>query len=445
MAQEIAAQLRARIEELETENETLKDESKGLPPTAKKRAWGWTVLATTLITIGALLSPVAVVGSWIQLTLTDTDRFVAAYAPLANDPAVQAFVATQAVDAINQAVDVPALTSNVIDGIIDLGTGPVATKALDTLKGPAARGIQGLIESSVDKFVQSDAFRAVWTQSLRISHTQLVKSMHGNTDGAVVVSDTGVIGIQLGPILDRIKTALVDQGLTFASAIPSVNRTIVIAQSDAIPKVQLAYNAAVAGGYWLPFIALGSLLAGILVARRRSVALIWAAVALALAMAITLVGLGAGNLLFISAVTPIVMPVGVATVIFNAVAGAMQALALGVLVIAVVVAIVAWLAGPFDRTRKLRALAQSGAASIREAAEKRGVSTGRFGKWLYSQRLLLRIAVSFIAAAIVLFARPLSASLIIWTVILGAVMVALLEVLQRDVVTVPPPAEPESA
>lgn len=432
MAQETAAQLRARIQLLEAENEALKDDV-APTPSARKRSWAWTLLATMLIVIGALLSPVAVVGSWINLTLTDTDRFVNTYGPLSQDPAVQSYVATQAVAAINEQVDVPELTSSVIDGIIDLGTGPVATKALEGLKGPASAGIQSIIESEIDKFVASDAFATVWTQTLRISHQQLVNSMQGTTGGVVNVSGTGEIGIQLAPIIAEVKNVLVAQGLTFAAQIPEVDRTIVIAQSDAIPRVQLAYNAAVAGGYWLPVIVLIFLAAGVIVARRRSVALIWAAVALALAMGITLAGLGAGNLFFISAVTPIVLPLGVANVLFSAVVGGMQASALALLVIALVVAVVTWLAGPFDTPRKLRGFAQSGAASIREAGESRGLTSGRVGEWMYRQRVLLRVAVVVIAAAIVLFVRPISPALTLWTLVISALVIGILEVLQRPV------------
>lgn len=445
MARETAAQLRARIEQLEAENEALKENVTEAAPRARKRSWAWTLLATVLIVIGALLSPVALVGSWVNLTLTDTDRFVATYGPLASDPSVQKFVADETVNAINEQLDIPGLTSSVIDGIIDLGTGPVATRALETLKGPAASGVQGLIESGVDKFVASDAFANVWTQTLRISHTQLVNSMQGTNDGALTISDRGEIGIQLAPIIAQVKIALIDQGLTFASQIPEIDRTIVIAQSDAIPTIQLAYSAAVVAGYWLAVIALVFLAAGVLVARRRALALIWAAVALALGMVITLAGLGAGNLVFISTLTPFVLPVSVANVLFAAVAAPIQSSATAVLVLAIVVAIVAWLAGPFSVPRKLRSFGQSGAASIREAAEKRGLSTGRTGEWMYRQRVLLRVVVAVAATAVLFFSRPVSVALVLWTLVISVIVVALLEVLQRPVTTVPEPAEVETA
>ena len=54
-------------------------------------------------------------------------------------------------DVIDQHVDIPKLTSQVVDGIIGLGTGPVATKALEALKAPAAQGIMSLVRSTVER------------------------------------------------------------------------------------------------------------------------------------------------------------------------------------------------------------------------------------------------------------------------------------------------------
>ncbi|MGA1835343.1 hypothetical protein VD659_00290 [Herbiconiux sp. 11R-BC] len=455
MARLTNVELLKRIEELEAENSALKEEVENQPtvpleplgasggsggggaPAKKKRGWPWTLLATVLIVLGAVLAPVAVVSAWAKVELTDTDRFVAAYAPLAKDPAVQAFITDEVVTVINQQVDVEKLTSDVVDGITSLGTGPAATQALNLLKGPAAAGIQSLIRTGVSQFVASDAFANVWQTALRVSHTQLVAAMQNDPNSAVKLGGDGSVGIQLGPIIDAVKSALVDQGIGFASQIPTIDRTIVVAQSDALPTVQLGYGLAVAAGAWLPWIALVLLAAGVLVARRRSVALIWAAVALALSMALVAAAFAVGNVLFISSVSPTLLPSGVAGLLYETVAGAMRETTVAVLVLALVVAVVGWFAGPFDTPRKLRGLASEGANRLRRVAERRGVTTGRVGEWMYAQRVLLRVAVAVIASAIVIFVRPMSAGLIVSTLVLSLVVVALLEILQRPVITVP--------
>lgn len=442
------AELLQRIAALEAENASLRDnlgenptiplpDTAGVVPRTHTRSWAWTLLATVLIVIGSLLAPVAVVASWAKVQLTDTQSFVDTFAPLADDPAVQAYVTDEAVKVIQENVDIPQITSQVVDGITDLGTGPVATKALDALKGPLAQGIVSLIQTTVGNFVSSDAFAQVWQEALRTTHTQLVATMQNDPKAAVAIGADGSVGIQLAPIIDRVKQLLVDQGLTFASQIPTIDRTITVAQNSSIPTIQLFYGVAVAAGAWLQWIALAFLVLGVVVARRRALALVWAALGLALSMVVVVAGIGIGRLVFIGSVSPSLLPSKVADTVFRTVTTAMQDTGVAVLVLAIVVAVVGWYSGPFAVPRKLRGFFGSGVAWVREAAERHGISTGRTGEWIYAQRALLRAVVALIAAALVLFVRPLTTPLIIWTLVLAALVIAILELVQRPVITVP--------
>jgi hypothetical protein len=453
MADLTNVELLRRIEELEAENRDLRDYSQtqnllgdvgdasAAPPPRRRRGWAWTVLAVVLITIGSLLAPVAVVASWARVALTDTDRFVAAYVGLADDPQIQAYITDQTLDVVNEQINIPQITNDVIDGITELGTGPAATQALELLKGPAASGVESLIRSGITAFVSSEAFADVWESALRLSHTQLVALMENDPNAAVTVGSGGEIGIQLGPIVDAVKTALVNQGIDLANQIPSVDRTIVVAQSDALPSIQLAYSLVTAAGVWLPWVALLFLAAGVLVARRRSVALIWAAIALAIAMVVTMAGLAVGNVALVSAISPSLLPSGVARLLYETVAEDMRTTTISVFVLAVVVAIVGWLAGPFVVPQRLRGFASEGAARLRTAAQNRGITTGRVGEWLYVRRGLMRAAIAVIGSAVVLLVRPLTPGVTLWTLVLAVLALAVLEVLQRPVVTVPARAE----
>ncbi|MFP3466219.1 hypothetical protein [Leifsonia sp. SIMBA_070] len=456
MARPTTAELLQRIAALEEENASLRVQAAqeptstdpvpaGAPATSKhRRGWPWTLLATVLIVLGSVLAPLAVVSSWAKVQLTDTDSFVATYAPLVHDAGVQAFITDETVKAVQEHVDIPQVTSQVIDGITGLGTGPVATKALDSLKGPLAQGIVSLMQSTVQRFVASPAFAQVWQQALRTSHDQLVATMQNNPKAAVTVGADGSVGIQLAPIIERVKQLLVAQGLTFANQIPTVDRTITVAQNSSIPTLQLFYGLAVAAGAWLPWVAIGLLALGVIVARRRALALIWAAVALGLAMALTLSAIAVGRLVFVSSASPSLVPTRLAQTLYSTVTDAMIATSVAVLVLAVAVALVGWFAGPFGVPRRLRGFFGAGVAWVRQSAENHGITTGRVGEWMYAQRVLLRTAVAVIAAAVVLFVRPLTPALIIWTLVLAALVVAVLELVQRPVITVPETADDET-
>lgn len=455
MARPTNTELLQRIAALEEENAALRRSAEPaadgdtvpIPrpePVKRQRSWAWTLLATVLIVIGAILAPVAVIASWAKVQLTDTDSFVATYAPLAHDPGVQAFVTDEAVKAVQDNVDIDQLTSQVIDGITGLGTGPVATKALESLKGPLAQGIVSLLQSTVQRFVASEAFAQVWQQALRTSHDQLIATMQNDPNAAITVGSDGSVGIQLGPIIDRVKQLLVEQGVSFAAQIPSVDRTITVAQNSSIPTLQLFYGLAVAAGAWLPWVAIALLALGVVVARRRALALVWAAVALALAMGITLAAIGIGRIVFVSSVSPSLVPSGLAQTLYSTVTDAMIATAVAVLVLAIAVAIVGWFSGPFAVPRRLRGFFGAGVSWVRASAESHGITTGRAGEWMYAQRTLLRAAVAVIAAAVVLFVRPLTPALVIWTLVLAALVVAVLELVQRPAITAPETTDEET-
>jgi hypothetical protein len=101
--------------------------------------------------------------------------------------------------------------------------------------------------------------------------------VQGSPDAALEIGSGGTLSVQLGPIIEAVKQRLEDQGVGFASAIPAVDKSIVVAQNDAFTVVQTVYALAVAAGTWIPWICLGLLVAGVLIARNRPKALVWTA------------------------------------------------------------------------------------------------------------------------------------------------------------------------
>ncbi|PYG99471.1 hypothetical protein CVV67_15255 [Arthrobacter stackebrandtii] len=397
----------------------------------RARTRGWTLLAAVLLTFGSLLAPMAVAASWAKVQLSDTQRFVVSYSPLARDGRIQTFITAETLAVIEEHVDIAELTDQVFDGITELGTGPAATKALEALKGPAAQGVTSLVESTVASFVASDAFAQTWEDALRLTHAQLTATLQNDPRAAVAIGQDGSVGVQLGPIVERVKSELLQRGMTFAEQIPAVNRTITVTHAEQLPSLQLVYNLALAAGAWLPWTALLFLAAGVLVARRRHAALVWAGLGLALAMVMLLGGLAVGRTFFVGSVSPALIPVDVARLLFGTVTSGMAATGVSALVLAVCVAVAAWFSGPFPPARGLRSLFVSGAAWVRSSAEGHGVSTGRTGTWLHSHRTLVRAAIATGAAAIILFVRPLGVGVILWTVAGAVAAVAAVELMRR--------------
>ena len=437
MNAESDAELRERLARLESENTALRTPLEGQRAVAapasgrRSRGRGWTVLAVCLIVLGCVMAPLAVVGGWAKSTLTDTDAFVATYAPLAHDPEVQAFVINQATAEINAKLNLEQLTTEVLDGIKALGTRPAASAALEALKGPAVQGLQTVIRNGVTEFVSSEAFAESWERALRISHTQLLATLNNDPDALVTAQSDGTIGIQLGPIVEDVKAALVGRGVSIAARIPAVDRTIPIAMSDQIGTVQAGYRAVVAVGSWLPWVALIFLTAGVLVARRRSVALVGAAVGLGLSMLVLVLGFAVGRAVLVTAIPAALVPATVTTLFYDTATTPMRDTAVIGVVLALAIAIVGWFAGPFGLPRKLRSLYADGVGAVRRSAEQHNVTTGRAGDWVYAQRRVLHVVIALGATAAIILLRPLSVSDIVGTLVVAVIAVIIVSLIER--------------
>ena len=91
------------------------------------------------------------------------------------------------------------------------------------------------------------------------------------------------------------------------------------------------------------------------------------------------------------------------------------------LVLGLLVALVAFLAGGTTAARQLRASSSRAAAWVRTAGDRRGISTGPVGVWLDQQRVLVRVVVISLAALALVLADRLTPAYVV-----GVFVVALL-------------------
>ncbi|WP_127794168.1 hypothetical protein [Agromyces sp. LHK192] len=459
MATKSNGALEARIAELEAQNEVLRRERDAAEESAaaaaaastaagadaskpaRRRSPGrWrAVVSFVLVLISVVLAPVALISAWARIELVDTDRFVATFAPLAEDPAVQRFLADEITDAVEAQVDIDQLTSDVFDGIRSLDLPPRAADALALLEQPAAQGIKSLLDETVTRIVQAPAFADTWAAALRFSHRQFVQAMQGDESAAVQISGKGELQLQLGPIIDEVKERLVERGIGFAASIPEVQLTIVLAQSDGLVLVQTLYALAVGVGTWLPWVVVAMLVAGVLIARNRPKALLWTAIAFAFSMLTLVAGFGIGRMYFLATVSPSIMPADAAGVMFDGLTEIMRTASTTLLVLGVLVAVIAWCTGPWSSAVKLRGFARDGFDGIRARAARDGITTGAFGTWLDRWRVGAYVVITVIAALVILFVRPLSVGLVVWTVVLALVALLLVQLLRRPAGSPEPP------
>ncbi|HML51643.1 MAG TPA: hypothetical protein PKD84_09595 [Propionicimonas sp.] len=430
-------ELEARLAELEHANAQLAAELASRTPRARARGPRWRgAVAVLLIVIAALLTPAAITAGWARVLLGNTDSFVATYGPLIHNPKVQAYISEEVVLAIEQQVDIDASVNEVIDGLQQsMPDRPRVNTALDLLRQPAIDGVRSTLYNVTYQVVSSDAFAQVWQESLRLTHDQVTNALSGDPNSSLVITRDG-LGLKLGPLIDRVKQSLVDQGFTLASQIPAIDKTIVIAKADSLVQVQLAYRAALVSGYWLGIVVLGLLVAAVLVSVRRWHTTIGAAVGLGLGGAAVLAGVGVGKVVAQASVPIEIMPNDVLVIFIDTITGAINDLATATVLLAIVVGIVAWLGGPFRSAGRVRSAYAGLTQNLRERADSHGLSTGRAGEWLYNQRVLLRVLVALVAAAVLVMSRPISAPVVVTTAVVALLALLVLSLLQR------PPGEP---
>ncbi len=429
------AELRERLTALEAENARLRADpfsGDGAPDAAERRAGLWRgILSAVCLVLASVLVPLSVVGTWARAELVDEDRFIATFAPLASDPDVQALIIDQTTAAIDEQVDFEAITDELFDGIQQLGLPPRASSALDLLRAPAAQGLQGLVDNAVTTLVTSDVFAGAWRAALQQSHRTLVSAASGTVGGAVSISGTGELGIELGPIVAEVKQRLTDQGVGLASMIPSVDRTIVVAQSSALTAAGVVYNLAVGVGWWLPVVALVLFGVGILLARRRSTALLGGGIGLAVGAGVLAIALAVGAGVMSVVAVQLAIPAPALGAIYAQVVADMQSVAVVLALIGVVLALLAWVGGLSRPAATVRTAVGSVNSGIRRALARRGVDLGAFGAWMHAQRVLVRVVLAVLLVLWLLLLRPLGIGDVFLVAIVGLVLWWLTELAQR--------------
>jgi len=281
-----------------------------------------TIACVVCFALGGLLVPAAVTAGWARATLLDTDGFVNAYGGLAEDPAVQDAVATQAIAAIEPAVD--GLAGQAA-GAIASGLPGAAGSAVQDLVGSAQLALHALIEREVRGFVASDAFADVWRGLLRTGHAGLVQILEGGTGSSFLgVDETGTVSVQLQPLLAAMRDRLVAAGVTIASQLPDTQARIELGRIPVLPLVAAGVRDLVLLSVLLPCLAVLLLAAAVLLARRRRRGLVTAAAVVLAAAALPALALLLAWDAVVSAVSTSAVPPAAVAALAGAALGPLQ-------------------------------------------------------------------------------------------------------------------------
>ena len=417
--------LQDELEAVRARNAELETQTKPHGPAAALRS----TAVVLLLVLGTLCMTLAPVTIWGRNLVLNTDRYVKILTPVASNPGVQALVDQGGRQAGH------GEPRHLLDRVADLATqGPV-------LAGPLQGAVSGLVNTVATKFVQSKAFKTLWIQINRVSHTQLVYLLTGKnpTNGALTITSKDELVLQLAPIVAQVKTQLVAAGLTVASKIPVVGATIEIAQVKGITSARKAVRWLNTIADVLPWLGLAFFGGAIATARRRRRAVITSAFCTAGAMVLVGVLLLVGRNIYLNNVDPSVVPHDTAKYLFDTLVRYLRDGIRIVGILALLVALAAWLSGPSRRAVAFRQRASTdGDAAVAHLA------AGPVGRVTVEHVKACRITVIAVPVVILVIFTSVTLVSILVTAAVVAVLLLAVEGLRSEAsggaAATPPPA-----
>ena len=365
------------------------------------------ILVSVLVVLVCILAPISVLGVWVRNTILHTDQYVDTMAPLSDNPDIQQAVANRVGTAV-------ADNSSIEARVKDL----LPTKA-ERLAPVIMGGLEQVASTAALKIVQSDQFDTLWREMNRRAHTRVIALLQGKgTD--TVATKNGEITVTLAPIVDRVKSKV-----SFLENVDTsdLDEPIVLFQSENLEKTQGAVDLLNDVANYLPFITLALLAIAIALSGNRRRTVLRTALGIAFGMALLLVILNVAHNLYLNAL-PKRVNQDAATAVYEQVLSFLRLSLRTALVVAILVAIGAWLAGPGKLATRIRQSVRGRGHELEPGETASGLST-----FVYEHRTALRAVVVGLGLVILVVLQaptPLAVLVIAVLVLIGIVVVELL-------------------
>jgi hypothetical protein len=372
------------------------------------------ILITVLVVLGCLLAPISIIAVWTDNTLLNTDQYVDTVGPLAEDPAIQEAIARRVTQALVANVD--------IEGEVKDALPERAAFAAPFV----AQGIERFVNEATLRLVQTDQFESLWDNVNRRAHDRLVTVLKGEGTETVATRD-GKVQVDLKPVIKKVQNRLEGLGVSIFDQLPtgSVGTTFTLFESKELRSAQSAVKLLDTLAIVLPILTVLLLAAAIALSGNRRRTLLHAALGVALAIGVVMALFRVGRSLYLDAITNAGGSEAAAAAAYEQILSFLRLAGQTVFVLALLVALGAWLAGPGKVATRIRTGVRD---VVRGDVESAGAPTA-LGTFVGQYRNVLRgvvVGIGLILLMVLTAPSPLAVLVIAVLVVLGLVLIEFL-------------------
>ena len=197
-----------------------------------------TVATIVLVVLSSVTLVAATIGVWFHRTLWDTESYVEIVAPLSDDPAVTEALATKLTAEAFLALDVPGRVASALDAI------PALPEAARFLAGPISAGAESAVGRQVQRFLESQTFDDLWVGINRTAHEKVTALLDGDYEQLPNVDASGgEVHLNLVSALASVLRSVAQEGvdgLGFDVTVPEIPTSL--EASEAIPRLESALD-----------------------------------------------------------------------------------------------------------------------------------------------------------------------------------------------------------
>ncbi len=365
------------------------------------------ITAWILIVLASLLIPISVISVWAIRTVTNTDQYVATMAPLARNPVIVDHLATRTTDLL--------FSSHIVQNKVEEAL-PAKAKTIVT---PIVNELHSYVYGLALKVFESPKFGQLWDLLNRHTHEAVLNVLTGKQSALTKkIEKGGAIVLNLTPTINQVIDKANARGITVFNPLKAVLGTgdklgLTVVSKDEVAKFSGWFNLIVKLKWVIPVVSLVLAALGILIAVQRRKTLLRMAIGVSLVTVVILAGISLGRITFVNQATKHHLDTGVAGALWDTLLAYLKTDLRWTVLIAVLVAFVAWVVGPARYAVWIRSTCAKGGRWVAAQARQLGDRTGkaaagssgarRTGGWILEHLNGLRIVGVVVAGLIVVF------------------------------------------